>query len=89
MEKYLITPCHTHLIESILFLHVFSILSQCILFHNGLKMDCHDVMFLFHPNVLSPNNTPKPIVISQLVGVERTLSQSGCFMVLTNFVKIE
>ncbi len=52
-------------------------------------MDCHDVMFLFHPNVLSPNNTPKPIVISQLVGVERTLSQSGCFMVLTNFVKIE
>jgi hypothetical protein len=55
MEKYLITHCHmAHLIQNILFLHVFVILSWCILFHNGLKMNCHDVPFLFHPHVLSP-----------------------------------
>jgi hypothetical protein len=43
-----------------MFLPVFVILSWCILFHNGLKMDCHDVSFLFHFNVLSPN--VKPII---------------------------
>jgi hypothetical protein len=55
MEKYFITPCHmAHFIQSILFLPIFVILSYCILFHNGLKMDCHNVLFLFHANLISP-----------------------------------
>jgi hypothetical protein len=44
-----------HLIQSILILPIFFILSYWILFHNGLKMNCHDVPFLFHPSVLSPD----------------------------------
>jgi len=56
MEKYLVAPYHmAHLIQSILLLPIFFILSYCILFHNGLKMNCHDVPFLFHPSVLSPD----------------------------------
>jgi hypothetical protein len=61
MEKYLITPWHMdHLIQNILFLLVFVIFSYCFLFHNGLKMDYHNVSFLFHLSVLSPKPLPIP-----------------------------
>jgi hypothetical protein len=50
-------PCNTlphgHLIRNILFLPIFVILSFCILFHNGLKMDHHNVLFLFHFSIVT------------------------------------
>jgi hypothetical protein len=64
MEKYFITPYHmAHLIQNILFLLVFVIFSYCIIFHNGLKMDYHNVSFLFHLSVLSPNQRNAPFLL--------------------------
>ncbi len=48
MLSSLTTPCHmAHLIQSILFLPIFVMFSQCILFHNGLKLNV--MMCLFVP----------------------------------------